>query len=275
MALYFQNQFTDTLWIAFLYYHPECSANGGTPFRKMGWWGVAPGQTFNAWDTDLRQVGSHAAFYAEEFRDSGGATWSGSGNNWYRIPDTGFAQCYDDNVNCTQQPDFILLEFNQQSDALVILGPDPSQVQVNEWIPLPERLDFDWSPIGFRTGVAAGGWAHLTLHQNGSYLFTGHFHDSGAIEYNLSLALAVQGGNGLAYTFNHSGHVAGTFESGSRDDDWTNEGQRSELAADWANIVAASRAAGQAAATSDLSNLINAVVGALGTVLGIVAIVIA
>src|SRR6476619_6421625 len=102
MALHFKNLYNDTIWIAFLYHDTGCQ---GVPFRKLGWWAVPSGQTFNAWNTDLRNVNRYAAFYAEEFRDSGGATWSGTGNSWYRISDGSFNQCYDDNTNCNQQAD--------------------------------------------------------------------------------------------------------------------------------------------------------------------------
>ena len=105
----------------------------------------------------------YAAFYAEEYRDSGGATWGGTGNNWYLIPDTAFNQCY----------------------------------------------------------------------------------------------------------------VSGTFDSGSRDDIWDNEGQNDALAQNWANIVAANWATAQATANGDLAGLVNSLIGTLGTVLGIVAIVVA
>ncbi len=108
MALYFLNETPNTIFIAFLYFDNGC---GGTPFRKLGWWQVDPGEKFNAWNTDLSTVNRYAAFYAEEYIDSGGATWSGTGNNWYLIPDLKFNQCYDDNTNCNQQPDFVPLDF--------------------------------------------------------------------------------------------------------------------------------------------------------------------
>jgi hypothetical protein len=34
-------------------------------------WQVNSGETFNAWNTDLRNVNRYAAFYAEEYRDEG------------------------------------------------------------------------------------------------------------------------------------------------------------------------------------------------------------
>jgi hypothetical protein len=273
MALYFQNTYPDTIWIAFLYYDPGCSP---TPFHKLGWWQVNSGQSFNAWNTDLRNVGQYAAFYAEEYRDAGGATWSGSGNNWYLISDVGFDQCYDDNTNCNQQPDFVPLDFNGFADMTVTLGPAAGQLNIQGSTPLPPQLDFDWNPIVFGGGVPVGGWSHLTLRQDGTYTFSGHFHDSGALEYNMALVWGVQAGqNGNLYTFEHRGHVSGTFESGSRDDDWTVDGQNDIIRDNWAAIVAVDNAPASANASGDLTGLINEIIGAVGTVLGIVAIVAA
>ena len=273
MGLYFQNLYPDTIWVAFLYYDPGCSP---TSFRKMGWWQVNSGETFNAWNTDLRNVSRYAAFYAEEYRDAGGATWNGSGNNWYLISDGAFDQCYDDNTNCNQQPDFVPLDFNGFADVTVVLGPESGQLDIQGSTPLPPQLDFDWNPIVFGGGVPVGGWAHLTLRQDGTYTFSGHFHDSGALEYNTALAWGVQNAqSSTLYTFEHRGHVSGTFESGSRDDDWTVDGQNDAIRDNWAGIVATDSAPASANASGDLTTLINEIVGIAGTVLGIVAIVIA
>jgi len=39
----------------------------------------------------------------------------------------------------------------------------------------------------FGTGIAAGGFATVTLFSNGNVTFKGHFHDSGAGAYNVSV----------------------------------------------------------------------------------------
>jgi uncharacterized membrane protein len=134
MALNFQNLYSNTIWIAFLYFDASCQ---GTPFRKMGWWQVNRGQIFNAWNVDLRSVNRYAAFYAEEFKGSGGATWSGTGNNWYLISETRFSQCYDDNTNCDQQPDFVPLDFNGFYDVNVVLGPGAGKLTITGIAPKP------------------------------------------------------------------------------------------------------------------------------------------
>jgi Protein of unknown function (DUF1036) len=133
MALNFQSLHNGTIWIALLYGDTGC---GATPFRKQGWWAVSPGQTRTLWNVPLYNVNRFAAFYAEEFKDSGGATWSGTGNGWYRIPDIAFNQCYDDNTNCNQQPNFVQLDFHHADngdeafyDLTVTLGPASGQMK--------------------------------------------------------------------------------------------------------------------------------------------------
>jgi len=123
MPLYFQNLSPTSIWIALVYGDSTCT---GTPYRKQGWWEVGAGQTRNLYFPDLRTV-PQAAFYAEEYKDSGGATWQGNGNNWYLISDAAFDQCYNNNENCNQQPDFIPLDFGQAEfgSLTVVLGPAP------------------------------------------------------------------------------------------------------------------------------------------------------
>jgi len=138
---------------------------------------------------------------------------------------------------------------------------------------LPPQLDFNWTPIVFGGGVPVGGWSHLTLRQDGTYTFSGHFHDSGATEYNMGLVWAVKDSQNKVYTFGHKGHVSGTFESGSRDDDWSVDGQNDTLAHNWTNIAAANFAPASANASGDLTNLVNEILGAIGVVLGVISIV--
>jgi hypothetical protein len=145
--------------------------------------------------------------------------------------------------------------------------------------PLPppptNQLDFDWNPIVFGGGVPVGGYAHVTIRSDGTYSFTGHFHDSGALEYYMQLVWVVKDSKNIAYTFEHQGHVAGTFETGSRDDDWDNEAQNDAIRDSWANIVAGWSWTSNAQANGDLTNLLNSTIGAVGLVLGVVAIVAA
>lgn len=140
--------------------------------------------------------------------------------------------------------------------------------------PPPEQLGpFNWSPIVFGGGVPVGGWAQLTLFRTGGYNFTGHFHGSGAPSYDTSCVFAVRDAGGTVYTFSHRGRVHGTFESGSRDDDWGDSGTNPALAAGWGNLAAAWSWHANAAANGDFGQLFDQAVKALGQAAAVIAIV--
>lgn len=140
---------------------------------------------------------------------------------------------------------------------------------------VPSVLDFNFSPIVFGSGVAAGGNAHLTIRQDGTFTFSGHFHDSGSLEFNTALAWAVKDAQNQVYTFQHAGHIAGTFESGSRDDNWTIDSRNDQIAENWASLGASAIGTARAAVDADLVNLTNALIGAAGLVTGVIGIVAA
>jgi len=141
MPLLFQNQYHSQIWIAFLYGDTACSSK----FRKQGWWSVDPGQTRSIWNADLRTVNRFACFYAEEFKDGGGATWSGTGNRWFAIPDVAFNQCYEDNTGCNQKPNFVDIDFDHADNGqhpwltlIITLGPSPGQIQTIGQVPFDD-----------------------------------------------------------------------------------------------------------------------------------------
>lgn len=137
----------------------------------------------------------------------------------------------------------------------------------------PTQLDFDFPSITFDGGVPVGGFAHLTLFSDGTVKFTGHFHDSGATEYNMAAVAAVKDDAGWAYTAQHQGHVSGTFESGSRDDDWNGESHNNDVAKHWPVLAMGPNSAQlKAHAGGDLVGLTNSVIGSLGLVVGVIAL---
>ena len=136
----------------------------------------------------------------------------------------------------------------------------------------PGQLDYNFSPIVFDNGVPVGGFAHLTIKQDGSYVFSGHFHDSGATAYSTALVWAVKDSLNQAYSFAHSGSVAGTFESGSRDDDWNVTGQNAAIASNWANITAGGSNLAKASANLDIAALGSSLLTALGDVAKVISI---
>ena len=123
-----------------------------------------------------------------------------------------------------------------QQDLSIRLGAalDPEVV-----IPRSSELGpWDTGYITFANGVAVGGYANLALYQNGAYNFSGHFHVSGGISYNVSFVWAVADSRNPAsvYAFAHQGRLHGYFESGSRDSDWGRSEVWPSLAAGWSHL---------------------------------------
>lgn len=141
--------------------------------------------------------------------------------------------------------------------------------------PLPNQLGpFTWSPIVFGGGVPVGGWSQLTLFRSGAYNFSGHFHVSGAPSYNMSCVYAVRNKSGTVFTFSHRGRVHGTFEPGSRDDNWNVSGTNPAIAAGWASLCAAWSWQANAGANMDFGILLDQTIKAVGTAAAVVAIVL-
>jgi hypothetical protein len=139
----------------------------------------------------------------------------------------------------------------------------------------PTSLDFTFAPIVFSSGVAAGGNSHLTLRQDGSYTFSGHFHDSGTLPYNTALAWVIKDIVDQAYTFLHSGHIPGSLSSGSSDDNWNINATSSAIAENWANIDALATSHAEANMKVNLSSVRDSAVKAAGVVAEVVSIVAA
>ena len=53
MGLWFQNGYTDPVYVALLWYDPGCSPD---PWRKSGWYEVAPSSSVEIVGADLRSI---------------------------------------------------------------------------------------------------------------------------------------------------------------------------------------------------------------------------
>lgn len=126
-------------------------------------------------------------------------------------------------------------------------------------------------------GVPVGGWTELTLNSDGSYEFSSHFHDSGFPNYQVTVAFAVRGGDGVAYTFAAQGNVQGT-ESGfnpQRDWDQDTKGSNQALASGWTNLAGAYGWRWRADASIDINQLIQDLLNDLQQAVGVIEKVVA
>jgi hypothetical protein len=169
-----------------------------------------------------------------------------------------------------------VVPLNNDTDGLIADKPEHQQPPPPQ---LPSQLGtFQTGYIAFDDPVPVGGSATLTLFQDGSYAFNGSFHDSGAPSYNVDFAWVIVSNSGRAYTFAVQGHMAGTFESGSRDYSWTQNGTNDDIAAHWADLSAGWTYRWQANVNFDAAKALDAIISGLttaGTVIGAVIAVVA
>jgi hypothetical protein len=123
MPLVFQNNSGEDAYLACLWYDSSCGPTDN--WRKMGWYKITNGSSFQFTAADLSQTVGLMAWFADWW--AGGPSWSGSGQQWYWVTNNAFDQCYDDNTNCNVQYDFQNLEFNGNYGLTVTLHPPSSE----------------------------------------------------------------------------------------------------------------------------------------------------
>lgn len=136
---------------------------------------------------------------------------------------------------------------------------------------IPDHLDFHTNHT-FPDGVAAGGWSQVTVFSNGNVQFSGHMHDSGAAEYDYSVACLLVDADNYGYSMGHTGKIAGTFESGSRDDDWNESTTNGLISQGWRPLMARASLHTDAQVNIDLGGLLNSVIAGVGAIAGVIAI---
>jgi hypothetical protein len=145
--------------------------------------------------------------------------------------------------------------------------------------PLPTQLGpFNSGTITFDNGVPVGGWMTLALFEDGTYSFSGHFHDSGFPSYDVDAVWVIVSSSGKAFTFEVKGEMYGTVDSGSRDYDFAQNGQNDQLKEAWADLCAGYTWRWSAYVNWDVQAAVNDVVNALkvaGTVIAAVVAVVA
>jgi hypothetical protein len=135
--------------------------------------------------------------------------------------------------------------------------------------PSVASLDFDTGVISFSGGVPVGGSAHVTLRQDGSYHFVGHFHKSSIFQFDYSVVLTVLDVDNRVYAFAHQY----SFGGGVADDDFGYQGNNAAIATNWLALVPGASSRWQANAGLDLGALLNTIVQAIQDVAEVISVV--
>src|ERR1700730_7787710 len=61
--LQFCNQYPQEVWVAIMWYHPNCPDGGD--WEKAGWWHLYPGECKIVFGDDLEDLNRYFTFYAE------------------------------------------------------------------------------------------------------------------------------------------------------------------------------------------------------------------
>lgn len=136
----------------------------------------------------------------------------------------------------------------------------------------PQELDTGY--ITFGGGVPVGGYSHLSIFPDGTGSVTGHFHDSGGTSYDVSHVWGIlpSVGGGQLLTVQHTGRVHGTFESGSRDNNWGPAPATNADFAYWWQRSNSYRWAWHASASLNVAGLVQSIKDALGYAGAVIAI---
>ena len=198
--------------------------------------GAPPGEVFDSppaaisWGVnrlDIVALGSDHLMYHKAWNPG----WSPSQVDWEPLggPDGGF--------NCTP----VITSWDANRLDIACVGAD-GQMYHKAWAPGWSPSQVGWEPLGgtfiipsptplpplpsqihfhgdltFPEGIAVGGWADITLYQDGRIQWSGNFHGSGAFPYDCSVVCVVVDAKGFGYWANAVGHVGGTFSEGGRD----------------------------------------------------------
>lgn len=102
-------------------------------------------------------------------------------------------------------------------------------------IEAPEELRFG-DVITTPAGTSLGGRVEMLLRSDGSYRVEFHMHDSGAPGYDFQIRAIFTTKTVLVLVAEHNSHVAGTFTSGDRDDDYLQQGTNASIRLHWPDI---------------------------------------
>lgn len=141
---------------------------------------------------------------------------------------------------------------------------------------VPQVVSVNLPNITFGTGLPVGGNAVMVLSSDGASTFQGHLHDSGFPSFDYLVVLTIKGTDSIAYACSQGGHLHGTDEPGSRDDSWDQTVMNDQVRENWP-AIRGGQPGHSVSITSDFSPkaIFDEIVATVGTVLGIVGIIMA
>jgi hypothetical protein len=180
------------------------------------------------WDTHALEITAASAFTLYRLDDDH-SLWKGTVQNSQRyttlLPSGQPQRCDGHNL---------VKDRGGRDQACWQHGCDPGLgcIEPDDVCRIHETVHFDTGHLGPSTDT---GNAELWLSSEGFWSYRGWVHESGAFGHNyvLGMALTYDDGSGRPFTFANQGTVHGTFDVGSRDDSWTQDGYDRRIADNW------------------------------------------
>jgi hypothetical protein len=130
---------------------------------------------------------------------------------------------------------------------------------------LPDRIVLNWPSLTFSGGTPVGGYANLTLFQNGNVAYSGHLHDSGFPNYSTQVVCGAVSADGVAFAAVHSGSLTGSSGGSQGNDDWNQTTTNAEITSDWANLVRSHPSSCTMQVNANVSQVVQSLVQDLNT----------
>jgi|SRR3954453_5043194 len=112
--LKFVNNYSSPLWVAIMWYTPNCPDGGN--WSKKGWWSLTPGQGKVVSGEDLEDVNRYWCFYAQA---QNGHHWSGPIKRM--VPHQAFDWCEWTSSSGAFQVGFQVMDINSYDDVIAQL----------------------------------------------------------------------------------------------------------------------------------------------------------
>lgn len=156
-------------------------------------------------------------------------------------------------------------DITQSVDLTIAMAPPPPPPA-----PVVNEISLPFPNLTFKGDTPVNAYAYLTLYQNGTVQYSGHFHDSGAPSYSTEMVCGVVSADGVAFTATHKGSISGTpVLGGSRDDDWNEPTTNAAITSDWAALVKSHPATCEYSVNADVGGMLSNLVSWLNTALSL------
>jgi hypothetical protein len=245
MALSFENAWSQTVYIAIIWFDSACSP----PWQKVGWYVANPGQTVQIYSGNLLDLPNPNWAWFAQAGYADGPCWSGDAGHRYRVAhNNSFDQCLENNdAAMNAEYPFKATQFAQgwNDVNVILLGPGEAG-QLNQGFAwpivqqVPQSVAFSTPTLGPSTVTSSATWV---LNSQGFWQFTGSIHESGIIGQNYAFGMFLDGvadAQGNPVSVVHAGSVGPHLPFSNDNDSWNDQGFDQRIVDLWPQIAQAS-----------------------------------